>query len=100
MTFDFDIQERMNLQRKILKKINSTCPYKFTLNGLSQSAIETWEKHNGNIPNELISSIKNLSDCLLTLSTKSQESIDIQDINLKKLKLYLSKLDNFLLEIS
>lgn len=89
----------MSLQRKLLKKINFACPYNFDLNGLSLSAIETWNKNNHEISEDLIVLIKKLSDCLLTLSTKSQESIDVQDLNLKKLNFLIENLENELCNI-
>ncbi len=93
MIFNFDIQERMTLQRKLLKKVNSAQSYNFSLHGLSQSAIQTWKTNNQDISENLIFLIEEVSDCLLTLSTKSQESIDVQDLNLEKLNSLLKNLD-------
>lgn len=97
--FDFDIQERMEFQRKLLKKVNFNCSFTHPLNGLSASAIDTWVKNNRNISPNLIYSLKKLSDSLLVLSTKSQESIDVQDLNLESLQAHLTQLENYLNKI-
>lgn len=94
--FDFDIQERMNLQRSLLKKVNSHCALPFHLNGLSQSAIDTWVKSNQKIDSQLIQILQKVSNSLLVLSTKSQESIDVQDLNISDLKSNLTSLDKIL----
>ena len=94
--FDFDIQERMNLQRNLLKKVNSRCELPFYLNGLSQSAIDTWLKSNEKIDSQLVQILQKVSSSLLVLSTRSQESIDIQDLNLSELKNNLNNLEKIL----
>lgn len=82
---DFDIEQRMSLQREILKLINQRFDYPEQLNGLSNGAIDLWEKSNQIIHLELIQSLKNVAESLFVLSTRSQESISLQNTNIHEL---------------
>lgn len=94
--FDFDIKQRMDLQRKLLKSVNSKCNFANQLHGLSCPAINNWEKTNKGIEPKLIRTLQQVASSLLVLSTRSQESIDIQDLNLGELKHALSSLEDIL----
>jgi len=96
ISFDFDIQQRMELQRNLLKSVNSKCNFTYQLHGLSYSAIDLWEKTNNKIEPTLLQTLKHVSSSLLVLSTRSQESIDIQDLNLGELQNTLSRLESIL----
>ncbi|MFQ6278486.1 hypothetical protein [Acinetobacter johnsonii] len=96
ISFDFDIQQRMELQRKLLKSVNSKCHFTYQLHGLSYSAIDLWEKTNKKIEPTLVHTLKHVASSLLVLSTRSQESIDVQDLNFGELQNALSTLENIL----
>lgn len=97
--FDFDIEQRMNLQRKILKAINSKFDLSSQLNGLSNASIDLWEKNNNIRQTDLIQCLKEVSESLFVLSTRSQESISLQELNIKQLEKQIQSLNSLIAKI-
>ena len=97
--FDFDIEQRMNLQRKILKAINSKFDLSSQLNGLSNASIDLWEKNNNIRQTDLIQCLKEVSESLFVLSTRSLESISLQELNIKQLEKQIQSLNSLIAKI-
>lgn len=70
-----DFQNRINLQRQILRLINSNIQLKEPLASLSRNCILRWFSKNEGIDQQTIDLLIKISEKTLFLATKSQEQI-------------------------
>lgn len=77
-----EFQNRINLQRKILRLINSKIQLDEPLASLSKSCIDRWYSVNSEIPADIFKLLLAISEQTLFLATKSQEQITEEYSNL------------------
>lgn len=77
-----EFQNRINLQRKILRLVNSKIQLQEPLVSLSKSCIDRWFSSNSDIPKSTFNLLVNISEQTLFLATKSQEQITEEYLSL------------------
>lgn len=77
-----EFQNRINLQRKILRLVNSKIQLQEPLVSLSKNCIDRWFSSNSDIPKSTFNLLVNISEQTLFLATKSQEQITEEYLNL------------------
>ena len=70
-----EFYNRISIQRKVIKMINSSGVFRSPLNGLTKDSIELWIRLNKVNEIKLINIVYEISSKMLLLANKSQEQI-------------------------
>jgi len=83
--------DRVKFERKVLRLVNEACPSP-TLNGLSQPAIETWQKRNSRATPEIAELLMLITRKVQMEVDRSKDVFESEAKPLKPVEAYLRKL--------
>ncbi|MEA9414298.1 hypothetical protein [Flavobacterium sp. PL02] len=89
-----DFLNRIDIQRRAIKIVNSNNSFRFHLAGLSINAVEKWREQNDiSIEHDIMKMLLKISSKIFFLSNKSQEQIT------EDYKILSTEVDNYLCQL-